>query len=69
MTLTLPMPRSKPRRQLGRVTVNVILALTGLLLALAYVLITGIPEDWRGQGRAACLFKDASGAMKMECRP
>lgn len=43
---------------------RIILALCALLSGLIYVATT----DWRGQGAAACLFKDASGALQMECR-
>lgn len=34
------------------------------ILAWAYL----GPQDWRSQGLASCMFKDASGAMQIECR-
>lgn len=65
MTLTMPAPRI--RRRLDRDVVRIIAALLGVLIAILVLLFTGIPEDWRAQGSAGCLFKDASGAMQMEC--
>lgn len=70
MTIAMPAPRT--RRRLDRDVVRIIAALTGILIAILAILAwlyVGIPEDWRSQGLAACLFKDASGAMQMECRP
>lgn len=66
MTLAMPAPRT--RRRLDRDVVRIIAALLGTLIIILAWLYVGIPEDWRSQGLAACLFKDASGAMQVECR-
>ncbi len=49
--------------------IRALAALFGTLIVILAWIYVGIPEGWRAQGLAACLFKDASGVLQAECKP